>query len=107
METGPVENWEYYQYQIQEMKTARVFVSGFVQSVGFRHFIRSKAIKLGVKGYTRNLSDGRVEVFLQADKDKIDQMIKFCEQGPMLSEVKDVTVQEFKPEENFDSFDII
>lgn len=87
--------------------TAKVFVSGFVQNVGFRHFVLSKAKKLGVKGWVRNLPDGRVEALFQSTKDNIEQMIKFCEQGPFLSEVKNVTVNWIEEKEKLTSFEII
>jgi len=39
---------------------ARVY--GLVQGVGFRKFVQIHAIRLGIKGYTKNLPDGSVEV---------------------------------------------
>jgi acylphosphatase len=40
-------------------------VSGHVQGVGFRYFVRGLAIDVGVSGSARNLPDGRVEVVLE------------------------------------------
>jgi acylphosphatase len=40
----------------------RMIVSGQVQGVGFRAFVRDTARALGVKGWTRNLPDGSVEL---------------------------------------------
>jgi acylphosphatase len=38
------------------------WVSGRVQGVGFRWWVRSRALELGLTGYARNTTDGRVEV---------------------------------------------
>jgi acylphosphatase len=44
-------------------KGVRYFVSGTVQGVGFRFFARRAALRLGLTGFTKNLDDGRVEVY--------------------------------------------
>lgn len=69
---------------------AHVFISGTVQGVGYRYFVRSQAKKLGLTGWVRNTEDGGVEAVLQGDKDKIEEMIGICRQGPMLSEVEHI-----------------
>ncbi len=40
-------------------------VSGHVQGVGYRWFVRQVATELGVAGSATNLPDGRVEVVLE------------------------------------------
>jgi acylphosphatase len=44
-------------------KAFRYFVSGTVQGVGYRFFARRAALRLGLTGFTKNLDDGRVEVY--------------------------------------------
>ena len=50
----------------------RWFVSGRVQGVGFRYFVQDRAEELGVKGWARNLDDGRVEVYGVGDHTALD-----------------------------------
>lgn len=95
------------------MKTAHVFISGFVQGVGFRHFIRKQALLLGLTGWVRNTEDNRVEALLQdlssnaaEAKEKIDKMLTLCKKGPEIAEVKDVTVEWITEENNFNGFEI-
>lgn len=90
---------------------ARVFISGFVQGVGFRQFIKHNAQKLNLKGWARNLPDNRVEAVFVGQKEKIEEIINLCRNGPFLSEVKNVEVlwEENPPvhTENFEGFEII
>ena len=71
---------------------AHVFISGFVQGVGFRQFIKNSARKIGLAGWVRNLDDGRVEAVFSGSKESIEETISICKKGPFLSEVKEVEV---------------
>lgn len=86
--------------------TAHIFISGFVQGVGFREFIKRSALKLGLTGWVRNLSDNRVEALFQGPKEQIEKIISTCKKGPFLSEVKDIDVIWEDINENFESFEI-
>ena len=57
-------------------------VSGKVQGVRFRALSQQIAIRYGLSGYARNLADGDVEVLVCGDKDKVEQMLIWLEQGP-------------------------
>lgn len=88
------------------MQRAHVVISGFVQGVGFRHFVRNKAIELGLTGWVQNTPDNRVEALFSGSKEKIEEMISLCRKGPFLSEVKDVLVEWKEAKEEFKSFEI-
>lgn len=88
------------------MEQAHVFISGFVQGVGFRAFIKRQAQRLGLTGFVKNLKDGRVESVLQGEKENIDEMIQLCNHGPMLSEVEEVVVEWEEAREESDGFKI-
>lgn len=83
-----------------------VFVSGFVQGVGYRRFIKGKAISLGLKGFVRNLPDRRVEAVFVGDKEDVEKMIRECRKGPFLSEVKNIEVKKIQ-EKEFEDFKVI
>jgi acylphosphatase len=87
-------------------KSVRLYIDGTVQGVLFRAFIKSNAEKYNVKGFTRNLEDGRIEVFLEGDVDSVRKMIELCNQGPKHSIIKKV---EEKPErfQEFREFKIL
>jgi len=72
------------------VKTIKVLVSGNVQGVGFRYFVKSYADNLKVSGYARNLPDGRVEALLQGDGVSIDTLLNHIKKGPRFSSVASV-----------------
>jgi acylphosphatase len=51
------------------------FVHGRVQGVGFRWWVRSQALELGLDGFARNLPDGRVEVLAQGPRDACETLL--------------------------------
>ena len=51
-------------------------VSGHVQGVGYRYFVRGRAAAAGVAGSARNLSDGRVEVVLEGPADDVRAVVE-------------------------------
>lgn len=74
------------------MTQAHILISGSVQGVGFRYFIRSQAKKIGLKGWVKNLPDGRVEALVQGSEEKLDHLIKISKKGPVLAQVQNVQV---------------
>ncbi len=85
----------------------RIYILGFVQGVGLRVFIKSNAKKLGLKGYVRNLPDGRVEAVAVGSKENINKLVKICEKGSFFSDVKSVQIEWEEEEENFESFEVL
>ena len=48
-----------------------VFYSGRVQGVGFRYTVKSLTPGFELSGTVRNLSDGRVELIVEGDRDEL------------------------------------
>lgn len=71
----------------------RYLLSGRVQGVGFRHFTRTRARRLGVRGTVANLPDGRVEVRAAADADTLARFEDELRQGPPAGRVTDLDRQ--------------
>lgn len=87
--------------------TAHIFISGFVHGVGFRQFIKRQALKLGLTGWVKNLTDNRVEAVFSGSKDQIEKIITICRKGPFLSEVDSVETIWEENESNFREFEIV
>ena len=74
-------------------KSVRLYITGTVQGVFFRAFIKENAERYDVKGFTRNLEDGRVEVFLEGDTEAVNKMIELCKKGPRHSQIRNVEIK--------------
>lgn len=75
-----------------------VWVSGVVQGVFFRSMTHREATALGLAGWVRNLSDGRVEAVFEGPASTVEAMVGWCRTGPSHAVVEDVEVVEEPPE---------
>lgn len=72
----------------------RWFVGGRVQGVGFRYFVQERAAALGLKGYARNLGDGRVEVYAIGPANRLSDLAAALHAGPRMADVRSVEEKE-------------
>lgn len=89
----------------QKSQAKRYFVRGRVQGVGYRYFVQRHAAELGIRGYTRNLDDGRVEVYAIASGEKLSALEGRLWKGPAFSDVRGVDGMD-APLERYNSFQI-
>ena len=73
-------------------KCIRALITGRVQGVFFRDSTRQQARRFDIRGYAKNLPDGRVEVIACGDADNLDKLINWLYSGPEYSQVDNVTV---------------
>lgn len=59
-----------------------VWVAGTVQGVWFRESTRKEAERNQVRGWVRNLPDGRVEALFEGEPDAVDVVVDWCRTGP-------------------------
>ncbi len=69
---------------------AHLSISGRVQGVFYRATCQEQACHLSLTGWVRNLPDGRVEAVFEGDRAPVDEMIRWCHQGPPGAFVSDV-----------------
>lgn len=69
----------------------RVLVEGRVQGVFFRDSTRARAVELGLRGWVRNLPDGRVEALFVGDRGACEAALSYVRVGPPHAKVRDVT----------------
>ncbi len=68
----------------------RFLVSGRVQGVFFRAATQAQAQALGLRGYARNLDDGRVEVVAVGDAQALERLHAWLTEGPPQARVERV-----------------
>ncbi len=73
------------------MKTVQVHYDGRVQGVGFRWTVKDLAKEFDVAGSVRNLSDGRVELLAQGDRDEVDGFLEAIRTSPLAGHITSET----------------
>ena len=91
---------------MNEKVRAHVVVSGRVQGVFFRAKTQEKAKELGVFGWVKNLSEGRVEAVFEGERDKVEQMVKWAKKGPPGAIGNDLNVVWEEYQAEFNNFEI-
>lgn len=87
-------------------KRLSVFWSGRVQGVGFRYTAESVALELGVKGWVRNLPDGRVEAAGEGTEKVLKRFLEEIAGSPMKRYIEKVQVSWADAAGEFSDFQI-
>ena len=74
-------------------KRFRVNITGKVQGVFFRATARDKAMELRIKGFTKNLPNGSVEIDAQAEEEALTLFLQWCHHGPPDARVDNVQLE--------------
>ena len=53
----------------------------------------NEGAKLGLKGWARNLDDGRVEAVIEGMEHDVEKLIAWCHNGPPMARVDDIVVE--------------
>lgn len=88
-------------------KSVKFTINGTVQGVFFRQFCKDKADELGLKGYVRNLESGNVEVLVEGEKDKIEEIYTILKKGPPHAQIREIKPEEKKWSGEFKDFSIM
>lgn len=77
---------------------------GRVQGVGFRYYSVNKARQLGLTGWVKNLYDGSVEMEVQGEEFKIDELIMFMEKRQYVN-IENFDAKSIPLEEEYDFYE--
>ena len=90
------------------MPRITIVITGKVTKVGFRNFVKKRAVELGLKGTVRNTLDNTVEVVAEGPDQAIKQLVRSCAGGPPRAKPKNVHVHKPEPETGeFKGFTIV
>jgi acylphosphatase len=79
------------------MRRVRVLVSGRVQGVFFRASCAERVAALGLSGWIRNVANGDVEAVFEGTDAAVEQIVRWCRQGPPLARVDRIDVVDESP----------
>jgi len=88
------------------MQEIHIYVSGKVQGVGFRMLVKRHALLHNIKGFVRNLADGRVEICAQGLGDQIQEFIRTVQEKPGLALISGIETRYQPVVETFSSFEV-
>jgi len=89
-----------------ENKAVRLVVSGLVQGVGFRWYVKRVADDYGVTGFVRNLYDGSVETVAEGDSSAVHGFVDELKVGPSSAHVTGINIEWLNYEGKFKGFNI-
>ena len=89
------------------MQRVRLIISGDVQGVGFRAWIKGVARKLGLGGFVKNREDGAVEVVAEGERESLEILMKECHDGPEVAFVEKVQVEWEKATDECMGFEVV
>jgi len=88
-----------------EEHSKHYLISGRVQGVGFRAFTARQARELDLKGWVRNLNDGRVEAVAMGPEEVLVEFEKRLRKGPASGRVDAMVISE-RPAESVKDFEV-
>ncbi len=86
---------------------ARIVVSGMVQGVGYRFFVRHLAGRLNLCGWVRNLFTGEVEMVAEGQRAMVESLIRELRTGNPHASVRNVGVEWGPWSGKYSKFDIV
>jgi acylphosphatase len=89
---------------VEEQARLTAWVRGHVQGVGFRWWVRSRALELGLVGSVSNLTDGRVEVIAEGTRAACERLLALLSGGETPGIVSGVTERWTEPRGDLHGF---
>ncbi|OGG29860.1 hypothetical protein A2971_01375 [Candidatus Gottesmanbacteria bacterium RIFCSPLOWO2_01_FULL_46_21] len=90
---------------MSSLQRVHLIISGDVQGVGFRAWVRGQARDLGCVGWVKNRQDEGVEVV--AEGMQVEELVKRCQKGPDVSLVEKVDTRWSEATGEFVNFSVV
>jgi len=81
-----------------------MIAGGRVQGVGFRWFVCELAFRNGIRGYVKNLPDGKVQILAIAESDKLRTFADQIRMGNRHCQVGSLSVDELTNYTEYEDF---
>ncbi|MBN2828859.1 MAG: acylphosphatase [Candidatus Cloacimonetes bacterium] len=93
-------------FKKKSVPTYEFIITGRVQGVGYRWYVRSQAQEYHISGYVKNLYTGDVQVIAQGEEEDIALFIESLYKGNGRSVVESLSKTEIKTEKTHGGFKI-
>jgi acylphosphatase len=87
------------------MQRVHLLISGLVQGVFYRASTVEAAQRLGLRGWVRNLPDGRVEAIAEGPREALESLVRWSHDGPPAARVDHVQADWQSATGEFQTFD--
>jgi acylphosphatase len=84
----------------------RILIDGRLQGINFRYNTQRKARHLGLGGFVRTLSDGRIEIEVQGLEEKVSQLLAWCQEEPQSSHIRTIMYRHDEPTDSSTDFEV-
>ena len=91
---------------INSLETRQITISGRVQGLGFRNWVKKNCTNLSLVGNVRNTLDMKVEVITTGCNENLDKFCDKCQSSPIFAKVESVNIKAINLKE-YSSFKII
>ena len=91
----------------QEIQSLHLLIEGQVQGVGYRYFVVECARDRNIRGWVRNLADGRVEIMAEGSKRDLALFLSKVEKGPSYSKIASIHRDWEKGAGKFEGFKVL
>jgi len=86
------------------VKKIRLVLEGLVQGVGLRYNVKQEADRLDLKGYVRNLPDGRVEIVAQGEEKNIKALLYWLRTSQTFAEIEKIKEERLASGDDYQEF---
>lgn len=84
----------------------RILIEGRLQAMNFRFNAQRQANKLGLVGFVRNLTDGRIEIEAQGEENNVKKMLDWCQEEPHSSQIRSILFRYDEPANRYSDFSV-
>ena len=81
-------------------------ITGKVQGVGFRYWMKNLAINNNINGWVKNKMSGDVEALIVGEEKNVRKLIKLCDIGPSSSTIQNIQVNDYNQDYSEKGFNI-
>ncbi len=89
------------------MQTFKILVTGFIQGIFYRKFVKETAIKYNIQGEVRNLDLNHVKIIAQGSKEDLENFTYTCKNSYKPAIIQKFEKEEFVTKVKYNSFEIM